>query len=63
MKFSYHYNSDYFDWQNDISRFGGWANQTKFLDFLKPNSTIIDFGYGGGYLLGAIEAKHKSALK
>lgn len=63
MNFSEHYNSSYFNWQNDIGSFGGWANQTKFSDFLKPNSTIIDFGCGGGYLLSAIEAKRKIGIE
>lgn len=63
MVHSSHYNAKYFDWQNDIGKFGGWANQTKFLDFLKPSSTIIDFGCGGGYLLSAIEAKRKIGIE
>ena len=63
MKHSQHYDANYFDWQNDIGKFGGWANQTKFLDFLKPNSTIIDFGCGGGFLLSAIEAKRKIGIE
>jgi len=61
--YSKHYDSDYFDWQNDIGKFGGWANQTKFSDFLKPNSTIVDFGCGGGYLLSAIKAKRKIGIE
>ena len=58
-----HYDKDYFKWQKSIGEFGGWANKTKFLDFLKPNSTIIDFGCGGGYLLSAIEAKRKIGIE
>ena len=40
------------------------VGQTKleFLDF-QTNSTIIDFGCGGGYLLGAIEAKQKIGIE
>ena len=63
MKNSKHYNEKYFEWQNDIGKFGGWANQTKFSDFLKPNSTIIDFGCGGGHLLSAIEANRKIGIE
>ena len=62
-KHSLHYDSEYFKWQNDIGQFGGWANQTKYTDFLKPNSTIIDFGCGGGYLLSAIDAKRKIGIE
>tara|TARA_B110000003_G_C16653522_1_gene535361 strand:- start:3607 stop:4251 length:645 start_codon:yes stop_codon:yes gene_type:complete len=58
-----HYNSEYFKWQNDIGKFGGWANQTKYTEFLKPNSTIIDFGCGGGHLLSAIDAKRKIGVE
>ena len=33
-KVSEHYDDDYFDWQAEAGEFGGWANQTKFVDLL-----------------------------
>ena len=32
-KVSEHYDDDYFDWQAEAGEFGGWANQTKFVDY------------------------------
>ena len=63
MVHSSHYNAKYFDWQNDIGKFGGWANQTKFLDFLDPESSIIDFGCGGGHLLKGLDGKRKIGIE
>ena len=48
---SVHYNSDYFEWQRKIGMFGGKANSFKFSRSVKPNTTVIDFGCGGGFLL------------
>jgi SAM-dependent methyltransferase len=42
---------DYFDFQATIGEFGGWANVTKFWDYIGVNDTVLDFGCGGGYLL------------
>jgi SAM-dependent methyltransferase len=42
---------DYFDFQAAIGEFGGWANVTKFWDYISPDDTVLDFGCGGGYLL------------
>ena len=42
---------DYFDFQASIGEFGGWANVTKFSDYVAPGDTVLDFGCGGGYLL------------
>ena len=42
---------DYFDFQASIGEFGGWANVTKFSDYVASGDTVLDFGCGGGYLL------------
>jgi SAM-dependent methyltransferase len=69
-KISSHYNKSYFNWQSSIGEFGGWANQTKFVDYISPKDTVLDFGCGGGFLLKEINCKkrvgievNKSALK
>ena len=55
MSKSTHYDQqagdDYFDYQVTIGEFGGWANVTKFWDYIGPHDTVLDFGCGGGYLL------------
>ena len=48
-KVSEHYDDDYFDWQAEAGEFGGWANQTKFVDYISKDDVVLDFGCGGGY--------------
>jgi SAM-dependent methyltransferase len=49
-----HYDEQYFSWQKSISAFGGWANSTKFAQYINPSNRVLDFGCGGGYLLKQI---------
>jgi len=60
---SNHYDKKYFLWQSSIGEFGGWANLTKFQDYIKPSFKIIDFGCGGGYLLKNIDCKEKVGIE
>ena len=46
-----YYDDTYFRWQAPLGEFGGWANQTKFSEFVDADSTVLDFGCGGGFLL------------
>tara|TARA_B100000787_G_C16190975_1_gene297474 strand:+ start:1861 stop:2511 length:651 start_codon:yes stop_codon:yes gene_type:complete len=62
-KISDHYNNDYFDWQKDIGTFGGWANLTKFSDYINENDTVLDFGCGGGFLLKNINCKKRIGVE
>jgi SAM-dependent methyltransferase len=48
---STHYDGEYFKWQASIGEFGGWANQTKFRDYISSDDRVLDFGCGGGFLL------------
>ena len=58
-KISKHYDDNYFDWQSSIGEFGGWANKTKFANYILENDTVLDFGCGGGYLLKNINCKNR----
>jgi SAM-dependent methyltransferase len=60
---SKHYDDKYFSWQSSIGEFGGWANLTKFCDYIKANDNIIDFGCGGGYLLKNINCRDKIGIE
>lgn len=62
-KVSAHYDEDYFEWQKKIGEFGGWANQTKFQDYIKESDSILDFGCGGGFLLDNLKAKKKVGVE
>ena len=46
-----HYDKKYFDWQSEVGKFGAIANQIKFVEHIKNNEKVLDFGCGGGYML------------
>ena len=58
-----HYDQSYFAWQASIGEFGGWANQTKFQDYLCPTDTVLDFGCGGGFLLKGLPCAKKVGVE
>jgi SAM-dependent methyltransferase len=58
-----HYNEAYFNYQAPIGEFGGWANLTKFSDYISDTDTVLDFGCGGGYLLKNITAAKKLGVE
>jgi SAM-dependent methyltransferase len=58
-----HYNVEYFKWQSEIGRFGGWANLTKFSKYLRPEMRVLDFGCGGGYLLANIDCLERLGIE
>ena len=60
---SSYYSEKYFSWQAPIGEFGGWANVTKFRDFIKPSDRLIDYGCGGGYLLSRIECAERVGIE
>lgn len=60
---SKHYDEKYFNWQSSIGEFGGWANQTKFLDYIGDNSDVLDFGCGGGFLLSSLQCRNKVGVE
>ena len=62
-KVSKYYDDDYFDWQKNLGEFGGWANQTKFLDYIKQSDTVLDFGCGGGFLLDSLNIRKKVGVE
>lgn len=60
---SEHYDKNYFTWQSSAGEFGGWANLTKFEDFIHEESVVLDFGCGGGYLLKNINYQRKIGIE
>ncbi|MGA7854606.1 MAG: class I SAM-dependent methyltransferase [Candidatus Acidiferrales bacterium] len=58
-----HYDAEYFKYQSEIGRFGGWANLTKFSDYIRPEMKVLDFGCGGGYLLANITCREKLGIE
>jgi SAM-dependent methyltransferase len=58
-----HYDAEYFKYQSEIGRFGGWANLTKFSDYIRADMKVLDFGCGGGYLLANITCREKLGIE
>jgi SAM-dependent methyltransferase len=58
-----HYDDKYFAWQAPLGEFGGWANQTKFAPYVTPQSRVLDFGCGGGYLLKGMNCATKVGVE
>lgn len=58
-----HYDDKYFTWQASIGEFGGWANLTKFQDYVTPQCDVLDFGCGGGYLLQQLRCRKKIGVE
>jgi len=60
---STHYDDKYFDWQASMGEFGGWANQSKFAEYISSNSRVLDFGCGGGFLLRSMKCSKKVGVE
>ncbi len=58
-----YYGSDYFSFQKTIGAFGGVANRFKFLPFVAPDASLVDFGSGGGYLLRNLPGRRKIGIE
>ncbi|MBV9771498.1 MAG: methyltransferase domain-containing protein [Bryobacterales bacterium] len=56
-------NGAYFSWYAPLGEFGGWANLSKFTEFIKPDYNVLDFGCGGGYLLEQIQCKERRGIE
>ena len=60
---STHYDAGYFDWQQDIGKFAGWADQHKFKSSVRPEDMVIDFGCGGGFLLRNLNCQSRIGIE
>jgi SAM-dependent methyltransferase len=57
------YDDDYFRWQKELGDFGGWADLSKFEQYVSPSFNVIDFGCGGGYLLNNLRCAGKKGIE
>jgi len=60
---SSHYNANYFDWQEGLGAFGGWADLHKFSRSISPKDVVLDFGCGGGFLLRNLSCKRRIGIE
>ncbi len=60
---STYYDDKYFDWKASMGEFGGWANQSKFAEYITSDSRVLDFGCGGGFLLKRMKCSKKVGVE
>jgi 2-polyprenyl-3-methyl-5-hydroxy-6-metoxy-1,4-benzoquinol methylase len=60
---SSHYDVDYFAWQKEMGRFGGWANVDKYRSTVRPIDRVLDFGCGGGFLLANLDCSARIGIE
>ena len=54
----------YFSWQNATSgEMGGRLNARKFNAYLQPDSTVVDFGCGAGYMLEKLLVRERIGIE
>jgi len=58
-----YYDDKYFTWQAPLGEFGGWANQTKFEEYISTESRVLDFGCGGGFLLKNMQCRKRVGVE
>ena len=58
-----HYNKKYFDWQHKLGLIAGRNNLFLYERYIDPEDNVIDFGCGGGFLLGNIGCKNKIGIE
>jgi SAM-dependent methyltransferase len=54
---------EYFAWQGGGGDFGALIQRRKFVQFVQPMDTVVDFGCGGGFLLNSLACKHRIGIE
>ena len=57
------YNQTYYQWYRKIGNFGGIINKRKFEKYIDRSDTVLDFGCGGGFLLGNLNCAVKHGVE
>lgn len=55
--------SRYFAYQNSLSHIGGQIDARKFTELVLPQHKVLDFGCGGGWILGHIDCKQRVGVE
>lgn len=60
---SNYYDKNYFTWQKKAGLCGGMQDIWKFQKYIKNTDVVLDFGCGGGYILGKINCKKRVGVE
>jgi FkbM family methyltransferase len=55
--------AEYFGWQNEVGEIGADLNLWKFVDHVRPDHSVVDFGCGNGALLARLAAHRKIGVE
>ena len=58
-----HYGKEYFAWQKEIGKMGGRLDKFKFEPYIRETDTVLDFGCGGGWILGNLNCERKIGIE
>src|SRR5579871_3568242 len=58
-----YYDASYFAWQCPGGEFAAVLDRWKFEPFIQANDVVLDFGCGGGFLLGALQCKERFGVE
>ncbi|MEO4000083.1 class I SAM-dependent methyltransferase [Mesorhizobium sp. CAU 1732] len=58
-----HYDTSYLDLTKDAARVSAEIDLFKFENEIKPTDRVVDFGCGGGFILGALNAREKIGVE
>ena len=60
---SCYYDASYFEWQCPGGELSAILDRWKFEPFVRESDTVLDFGCGGGFLLGALPCRQRFGIE
>src|SRR5215212_4085957 len=60
---SEHYNADYYTWQNANIDIKTKIKVGRFVPYVRPTDTVLDFGSAGGWMIAALSGARKIGVE
>jgi len=58
-----HYDKKYYDWQKEVGKIEPLYDSWKFKKYIKDSDIVLDFGCGGGFMLGNLSCKKRYGVE